>query len=212
MILGRFPYRVLACILILQQGACITSAPEDVQFVSVQAVDEYNQPEIRIASREDLYRYGLRTDQLGPTNDRPHRLVLKIGFRTRTDLWDFALARGYNLGAWANFCDMPDQKVLLTSTWVYWNRRRVDLLKHNLISEYSTFREGDRIEYYMFAEVENPGAKPNYAPFDLRKDTKDICIYLAGGGSMRGYRSNTFVVPKEEINIALRDLPPFFDD
>ncbi len=197
--------------ILLNLCACVASAPEDVEFASVRAVDQFSQPEIKIVSMEDIFRHQFGINE-GDAKQRPHKLLLKIYFSTETDLWEFTQGRGYDLGALAHFCDAPDKKVLLSFIDVYWNRRSVDSLRRNLIQQSIEAENGQRIEYYTFAEVKRDEPDPEFVSFDLSRDPRDLCIYLTGTNGVFAFRSNTFVVPKEEIAAALRELPPYFRD
>ena len=162
-------------------GGCIAQVPDDVTFVSVEAVDWHDEAELP-----------------GHGPEKQHRLMLKTTFATTMDLVQFAEKHSYSLGADASFCDDPERREGIAYSAIYWQGIRIDRYDRS-VTELRWSSENDAIFYYA------------YLVQDLSKHPKDICLYVSGGSMAGfGYKSNSVVVPASEIEAALRDLPPAF--
>ena len=179
-------------------GGCIAQVPDDLTFVSVEAVDWHDEAEL-----------------LGHGTEKQHRLMLKTTFASATDLVQFVQRHSYSLGAGASFCDQSEERVSLAYPPIYWHGAHLNPYDQNA-AELSRDPDSASIAYYVYLAAESRERPWHISPgpsraFDLRKDPRDVCLYVSGGNmSGFGYKSNFVVLPASEIAAALRDVPPAF--
>ncbi|WP_143596126.1 hypothetical protein [Tistlia consotensis] len=201
----------VALIATLFSGCATANTPDDLAFVSVQAVDWYDQdempgpaasPVLGMVNSSDLERSG----QSLTGTVKPHRLLLKIEFTSATNLSQFAMEHLYNLGNTAFLCNRPDDRLTISFSYVFWRGVRLGLQEIDPIQRQDELSSG-RITYYIFVNVadkERLQDKPPQAAFDLRRSPENICFYLRGGSeSGLGYKSNVVLVPEDAIATAL---------
>lgn len=209
---------VLWLCLFAPLGGCVTQFTDDVEFVSVEAVDWRDYDEIPGPGSSILL--GLVPEQtiieMGEpvTGEKPEpRLHLKIDFSTRINIGKLIQERTHHLRSDAYFCDRPDEEVLLGGYILYWNGYRFGPGGPDRIW-WKPETAAAPIQYYFFTDVarsEEVTHHFTFHGFDLLNEPRDICFTLRGGQYEKlGYKSNTVVVPKAMIEAALRDLPLAF--
>lgn len=191
---------------------------DDVEFVSVEAVDWRDYDEIPgpgssvllgLVPEQTLTRMGepITGEKKGP------RLQLKIDFATKINIGKLIQQRTQRLRSDAYFCDRPDEDVLLGGYRLYWSGYRFGPGGPDHIWWEPETAEVP-IHYYFFTDVVRPEEVTRHFTFhgfDLLHEPRDICFILRGGQYEKlGYKSNTVVIPKAVIEAALRDLPPAF--
>jgi hypothetical protein len=189
------------------------SKEPDVQFLSVRVVDYHDQVEMgspRTAFLEPLV--GKEAAEHAPTEilpkgpvERPHRALLRVGFRSAKDLWALA-QRNATLFLHSSFCNRKDSESL-GGPGVYSRGHAVQLSE----AANSALKERDG-EYYFYLNVagkESPQSVPPRVGFDLRSNPEDICFYVTGwvGGLIPRtiYQSAVASVPKAAIAAAFRE-------
>lgn len=183
---------ILLPLIVSILGGCISNTPTDLAFLSVEAVDRHDQAEM-----------GGRA---------PRRLLLKAQFMSTVDLEMFALDNSYGLVNRAFFCNRPKAYAGISFPYVYWNGTQIPdrngIYKDKLGAETS-------ITYYIYVSVARDvrgRTKPPEVPFNLQQAPEAICFELGGRNMLGfGYRSNTVVIPKEAIALALQSAPPGID-
>lgn len=216
--------RALVLLLPALLGGCISFwTPGDLTFVSAEAVDYYDRPEMPRSMSDVLVGSGMiqpgAAGQLpdGADQDLPpkrHELMLKVTFTSRMDLLAYVRDNGYPLGASSYFCGAgwPNKLEPWRTSSVYWNGRNVSSIDRAALRE----GQGDEttpITYAVFlraAQEADPTSIPVKVAFDLRQMPRDLCFQLSGGNGGFGYRSNEVVVPAAAVAAAMKTLPPAF--
>jgi hypothetical protein len=185
----------------------------DLALVSVLAVDRYDQTELPTPSAnaytgflsdQEMVRHGLAN----PYGDRPHELLLKVQFSSKTNLERFKSRDAYDLASTAFFCDRPKDNVFLSFSYVYSQGALLGKQGDDPIQK-SLERP---ITYYMFLRVSRRAVTPATPPqvsFDLRQKADDICFYIGSTNRrMFGFRSNTVRITKDIIAATLQSTAP----
>jgi hypothetical protein len=189
-------------------SVAIGSDAADTQFLSVKAVDYHDQLELPVPALAGLETLVGRqaaeraaaTGALPGPQERPHRPLLRVEFRSTKDLWGIARRKAV-VFLHSSFCDRKDFAVLGDPT-VYSGGRAVQWT--NVPDSATT---GSENVYYFYLNVsrrESPKSSPPQVGFDLQASPEDICFYVTGSGFL-GYRSAIATVPKDAISAALRE-------
>ena len=184
------------------------TAPRDLAFVSVEAVDRYDHSEIPAPSAagytgfltdQEIVRYGLGN----PYEEPKHQLLFKATFTTGTNLARFVRENGYNLGAHAYFCGQEGEEVFMSFVNVYWRGINVARPGDDPSQEIDEGGEQPTIYYFFLGVVRDTPFSPTERRYDLRRHPEDVCFYLSGGNAPFGFRSHVVTIPKETIAAAL---------
>jgi hypothetical protein len=201
-------YLFFICLLLV--GGCISRTPNDVSFVSAQAVDLHDQLEIP-GPRASLLpgvvgdREQVRTGQSVTAGEKPHRLLLRVAFTSATNISNYVVRNSYSLGVYTSFCDRPNYDATLSYLSVYSGGYSLGMLE-----TYPIVETGGVISYYFFVSVSGEARLRDIPPreaYDLRQKPEDLCFVLRGGNEAGGYRSNTVTIPKDAIAAALHEIP-----
>lgn len=122
------------------------------------------------------------------TVDPPPRL-LEVALTSRVNLQRFVTVNGYSLDVEADFCDGAAPQALAVSG-LYWQGQQLDPGARDPIHRTD---DDDLLDYTFFLDAGKAAA-----------GAEDICFNITGGNADRGYRSNTVVVPRVEIAVALQ--------
>lgn len=212
----RLPARSFVALSTLLAGiATVGSKEPDIQFLSVRVVDYHNQVEMgspRSAFLEPLV--GKEAAENAPTDilpkgpaERPHRALLRVGFRSAKDLWALA-QRNATVFLHSSFCDRKDS-ALLGPPGVYTHGHSV--VRSQSAGSASMGSDGEYYFYLNVAGKESPRSIPPEVGFDLRSTPEDICFYVTGWGGMIPrtiYQSAVASVPKDAIAAAFHETQP----
>jgi len=186
--------------------ACVSRGRID--FVSVHLVDYHDQQELlvpRVAGLEQLVGRRM-ADQLagiiapGETNERPDRQLLRVEFRSSSNLQAVA-SRDAVIFLHSYFCGRPNDFVVLSAPTVFAGGKSISAREPGAESSFKGM-------YYFFVNVRRKGSPDSQPPeigFDLRNNPADICFYVTGSGSMGlRYKSPIAMIPKNEVAQAFR--------
>lgn len=118
----------------------------------------------------------------------PPPRLLEVSFASRVNLQRFVTVNGYSLDVEADFCDGAAPQALVVSG-LYWQGQLLDPGARDPIHRND---DDDLLDYTFFLDAGKAAAGAG-----------DICFNIAGGNEDRGYRSNTVVIPRVEIALAL---------
>lgn len=214
---------VVPLLIGLSLSACtLRKTPGDLVLVSVESVDEYDQEELsRPSDIVGLQSYMSERDAqslaqahgLQETLPKRHWPLLKVSFASKTNFTAFAKENAYWTSAEAFFCGREDEGQLMNFPDVFWRGTKVGQFEPDTISRFGGSVEAPYTYYFYLSvlrEQDLDSHRPQYG-FDFRKEVKDVCFWLRGGGftlvPSRAF-SNTVKIPKEWIEKALRDSPP----
>lgn len=159
----------------------------------------------------------LRVVSLHGRMEPDDRFVIDVRLATNYNFARFVKAHDYNTSWDQYFCDKPDYAVALFGSGIV-----DDADPSHEISALAVgprdFDTSDKPLYLYRVSINGIRKKtdgkvsfrdkPGIDVFDLRKDAQDICLRFAGGNELTGFKSNTVVIPKADIEAAVRDLPP----
>ena len=124
----------------------------------------------------------------------PEQRLLEVAFASRVNLLRFVTVNGYSLATEADYCDGPPAQQPLVVSGLYWEGRPLEPGEDDPIE-----RDGGRdslLAYSFFLNGDKAAAR-----------SADLCFVVAGGNDARGYRSNTVLVPGNDVAAALRETP-----
>lgn len=215
----RLPAQSIVALSTLLAGIVSTtvgSKEPDIQFLSVRVVDYHDQVEMgspRSAFLEPLV--GKEAAENAPTailpkgpTERPHRALLRVGFRSSKDLWALA-QRNATVFLHPSFCNRKDS-ALLGPPSVYAHGHSV--VRSQAAGSASMGSDGEYYFYLNVAGKESPRSIPPEVGFDLRSTPEDICFYVTGwiGGTIPRTicQSAVVSVPKDAIAAAFHETQP----
>jgi len=218
------PHKILlnfTALILFALTSCISkNTPPDLTFVSVQAVDWHNEPELPgldanpLRSMAGDYFLVLKGG-LVSSGEKPHHLLLKVNFESKTNLDELALRRSSDLVSSAFKCSDKMRSIFSTPSpqigqgFVYWRNNELNPYNGNIISDHSG-TEGSQITYHIFlyltkaASLFDNRVQPG---FDLLKQPEDVCFSVGGFNPPFGFESNIVIIPKASIVMALQNIP-----
>jgi hypothetical protein len=185
----------------------------DIAFVSARLVDYHDQQELpvpRSAGLEELIGRQ-QADQVASIirpqepSDRPHRLLLRVEFRSSVDLRAIA-NRNATVFLHSYFCSHQNDFAVLSGPTVYVNGEPIRA-RETKIENSTGGIPGQESTYYFYLNAlrkENRDSRPPQMGFDLRVTAENICFSITGSGaSGLIYTSSIAVIPEAAIVTAL---------
>jgi hypothetical protein len=205
---------VILCALLL--SGCVQK-DKSIRFTAVRVVDYYDQRELPVPSAAGLDALIGReaAKNLPPgmaeSNERPHRLQLRIEFSSTSDLLDVS-QQGALLTVEGFVCSHPNDYALVAYSSVHFDGESL-LPGESPRDQKAIVRE--RV-YYFYASVArkaSPMSGPPQIGFDLRISPEDICFQVEGRRGLLGvvYESKVARVPRSDIESALREARNLVD-
>ena len=147
----------------------------------------------------------------------PKGEVVLIDVVSRTDWVRRIREAGASLHFDGNFCD-SDRLVFVVSSWLFANGRMAGYSSEVGASNLPLRDEEGRYTLHGFIYVRSGPYKvslhkdlridpsqEHYDDYDLEREPRDVCVYVAGGNDARyGYISNTVRIPGGKIAAAIQ--------
>lgn len=203
------------CAAAMASTSCMSANQEidDLAFVSAGVVKIYE-----YAGNKDV---GFAPETPVPASEASRSvMVLKIQFSSKIDFIAFAERTGFNFSSNLYVCK-PNKKdkVILRGGYVYWKGFPVESniekdLHHTGIVPERLRSQANTYNIYVSIQSKAVKGGPFASPaYDLTKNSQDLCLQLVGGNMVGGvfpwetFVSNTIVIPREQVSIALQKHP-----
>ena len=206
---------VLGCAM--AAGGCNLWLQQPIRYdLDASVVGVVDRSDIRsVVGNEDSYRGfpGLTSTRFWSRAANDRGQLLRVRLTTSKDLVSFANRKGLGINLKWHFCDTPRQAVQLGDNSAYVRAAPVPAFSRRP-SPVTANRQGrfayDAILYIRdtspFATHRRQWGKTDAEidqPYDLERDPKDVCVWVLLATKLRGFRTNTAKIPKEEIAAAL---------
>lgn len=200
----------IAAIVLSGCSVLIVPKIQDLKFEGVElvATDLKSSNEFDTQEHRDVMQKAL---------DRKKVRLLKINFSTEVELGAFKVMHEVNVATETSICPIGEGIKLAGFSDIYFGNTNINSLFIGN-NKYQTWRPQPAVNglymYHTYAfhkrsdfEVSvSPGELP-LPPYDLAKESQDVCLKFRGGNMLGGrFTSNIIVVPRDEIRKALRPL------
>lgn len=203
---------VLGCAM--AAGGCSLWLQQPIRYdLDASVVGIVDRSDIRSVVGDERNFPGLTSTRFWSTLANDRGQLLRVRLTTNKDLVSFANRKGLGIYLSWHFCDTPRQAVRLGKNSAYVHAARVPAFPPRP-SPVIANRQGrfayDAILYIRdtspFATDERQWGKTDAEidqPYDLERDPRDVCVWVLLSTKLRGFRTNTAKIPKEEIAAAL---------
>jgi hypothetical protein len=151
-------------------------------------------------------------DAEGSEERAPYNRSFMVRFYTTRSLRNYAAIYGKSVNDTVTLCNdrgETDRTLNMPGSFVF-DQYGPLLLKGGHLDEKppgdGVYRVYFPIGYVQFQplDLSDPHVV-GFVAYDLVAEPRDVCIFVEGGSLFEGYRSNTFVVPKEAIRAAVAE-------